>query len=305
MRKTTRKLAGLLAAGLLAACGDAPIEESAEAEPSEAADGSEAAGNPPVDSTAAAKLGETELGPVLTDTDGMTLYGFTNDVDATSTCTNACAEAWPPLLVDENWDVSPGVDIGIFGTTTRDDGSLQLVAGRWPVYSYAGDAAPGDVNGQGSGDVWFAVAPDGTLIRDEEADSSDSGDGDESTDGPYDPEQAGPAVEGATIEGEDVLVDGNGFTLYGFTEDTDGEPTCEDACAGTWPPLTVEGDPELAEALAPGVFTTVERSDGTHQVVAGDWPVYRFSGDGRRGDANGQGSGDVWFMVRTDGSLVR
>ena len=41
---------------------------------------------------------------------------------------------------------------------------LQLVAGKWPLYTYGGDAAPGDVTGQGSGGVWFAVGVDGKLI---------------------------------------------------------------------------------------------------------------------------------------------
>ena len=47
---------------------------------------------------------------------------------------------------------------------TRSDGSAQLAAGIWPLYRFAGDAAPGDVNGQGSGDVWFAASPEGKLL---------------------------------------------------------------------------------------------------------------------------------------------
>ena len=68
-------------------------------------------------------------------------------------------------MVDANWSVGPGVDVGVFATTTRDDGSLQLVAGKWPLYYFEGDATAGDTNGQGAGDVWFAVAPDAKLIR--------------------------------------------------------------------------------------------------------------------------------------------
>ena len=41
---------------------------------------------------------------------------------------------------------------------------MQLKAGKWPLYLFAGDAGPGETNGQGSGDVWFASAPDGSLI---------------------------------------------------------------------------------------------------------------------------------------------
>ena len=95
--------------------------------------------------------------------DGLTLYGFTNDVDAISTCYSTCAEAWPPVIVDEEWAVGPGLDIGIFSTTEREDGTLQLVAGKFPLYTFGGDAAPGDITGQGSGEVWFAVTLDGTL----------------------------------------------------------------------------------------------------------------------------------------------
>ena len=111
-----------------------------------------------------AKVGESALGEMLASADGLTLYGFTNDVDAISTCYSTCAEAWPPVIVDEEWAVGPGLDIGIFSTTTREDGKLQLVAGKFPLYTFGGDAAAGDVTGHGSGDVWFAVALDGTLI---------------------------------------------------------------------------------------------------------------------------------------------
>ena len=101
---------------------------------------------------------------MLASADGLTLYGFTNDVDAISTCYSTCAEAWPPVIVDEEWAVGPGLDIGIFSTTTREDGKLQLVAGKFPLYTFGGDAAAGDITGHGSGEVWFAVALDGTLI---------------------------------------------------------------------------------------------------------------------------------------------
>ena len=101
---------------------------------------------------------------MLASTDGLTLYGFTNDVDAISTCYGTCAEAWPPVIVDADWTVGPGLDTGIFSTTERDDGTLQLVAGKFPLYGFGGDAAPGDITGHGSGDVWFAVGIDGKLL---------------------------------------------------------------------------------------------------------------------------------------------
>ncbi|MDH3684065.1 MAG: hypothetical protein OEV40_29440 [Acidimicrobiia bacterium] len=57
------------------------------------------------------------------------------------------------MIVDPDWTVAPDLDSGIFATTTRHDGQLQLVAGKWPLYRFTGDAAPGDSNGQGSGGV--------------------------------------------------------------------------------------------------------------------------------------------------------
>ena len=40
-----------------------------------------------------------------------------------------------------------------------------IAAGKWPLYRFAGDASPGDTNGQGSGGTWFAVAADGRLVN--------------------------------------------------------------------------------------------------------------------------------------------
>ena len=115
---------------------------------------------------------------------------------------------------------------------------------------------------------------------------------------------AGGAASVATAETDlgTILVDANGMTLYGFTADTAGEPTCVDGCADTWPPTLVEGEPEVGD-LDASVFTVVEHPLGS-QLKAGDWPLYTFSGDTASGDTNGQGSGGKWFVVAVDGSLI-
>ena len=107
--------------------------------------------------------GDTGLGTVLVDAEGLTLYGLTDDTGGVPTCDGACAEAWPPLTVDGP-DLPAGLDPGLYSVVERSDGTFQLEAGEWPLYRFAGDAAPGDTNGQGSGGVLFAVAPDGSLI---------------------------------------------------------------------------------------------------------------------------------------------
>lgn len=244
-----------------------------------------------------AKVGDSDLGELLVSTEGLTLYGFVNDVDAISTCYSTCAEAWPPVIVDEEWTVGPGLDTGIFSTTERDDGTLQLVAGRFPLYTFGGDAAPGDLTGQGSGDVWFAVGVDGALLADEAPTDTTVVAAPETTT----PPAVAPASVSSTELG-DVMVDESGMTLYGFTKDADGTPTCQGDCADAWPPLTVDSA-ELPEGLDPAVFSVVERPDGAFQLKAGTWPLYRFAGDAAPGDTNGQGSGGVWFVVDPAGGL--
>ena len=256
-----------------------------------------AAAAPAASAAFAAKVGESALGKILAGTDGLTLYGFVNDVDAISTCYSTCAEAWPPVIVGEEWTVGPGLDTGIFSTTRRDDGTLQLVAGKFPLYGFGGDAAPGDLTGQGSGDVWFAVALDGTLITDAGAPAEAAA--------PTTPPPAPPAlVQVAPTDLGDAMVDAGGLTLYGFTKDGDGHPTCAGDCADAWPPLLVDG-PDLPAGLDPAIFSVVERDDGGFQLKAGKWPLYRFAGDGAPGETNGQGSGDVWFVVNPLGGLIK
>lgn len=156
----TRAIIGIGAAALaLAACGGGYGSD----EPSTAADESDAAAAPEAAADAPVGQGDTGLGTVLVDAEGLTLYGLTDDTGGVPTCDGACAEAWPPLTVDGP-DLPAGLDPGLYNVVERSDGTFQLAAGEWPLYRFAGDAAPGDTNGQGSGGVWFAAAPDGSLI---------------------------------------------------------------------------------------------------------------------------------------------
>ncbi len=109
-------------------------------------------------------VADSSLGQIMTS-DGMTLYGFTKDVGGTPTCNDGCAGAWPPVIVDDSFDLSALPASGSFSIVGRADGTKQLTAGEWPLYQFAGDSAAGDTNGQGSGGSWFAVAPDASLIK--------------------------------------------------------------------------------------------------------------------------------------------
>jgi predicted lipoprotein with Yx(FWY)xxD motif len=115
--------------------------------------------------TGAVNSRATSLGNVLTSPTGCTLYALTKDTKTKSTCVGDCAMAWPPLLVAKGWTAAPNLDGALFGTVARDDGTRQLEAGRWPLYTFSGDTKPGDVSGQGSGGVWFAVGTNGVPIK--------------------------------------------------------------------------------------------------------------------------------------------
>ncbi len=107
----------------------------------------------------------SKLGNILVDAQGRTLYAFTNDKNGVSTCEGACADAWPSVAANGVTMPAPGLNAALFSKAMRSDGTPQLKVGKWPVYLYAGDGAPGDVNGQGSGGTWFVISPDGSLIK--------------------------------------------------------------------------------------------------------------------------------------------
>lgn len=173
-----RLLVALLCAFVLAACGG-------RADPSsEAAYGTADPAAPPAaalesesEPTGSVAAGETALGRVLTDHGGRTLYAFTRDTDGRSSCYGDCAATWPALTVQGPVTAGEGLQADWLATAERRDGADQVTYRGMPLYSYAGDTQPGDTNGHGIGGVWFAVTPDGRLIR-TAAGPSDAGSGD-------------------------------------------------------------------------------------------------------------------------------
>ncbi len=118
--------------------------------------------------------------------------------------------------------------------------------------------------------------------------------------------QGGPTVQVADhpTYGK-ILVDADGMTLYIFTKDTPGESNCYDQCAQNWPPLLVgEGESPTAGPGVTGTLGVITRRDGTRQVTYNDMPLYRFAGDAKPGDANGQGVKGIWFVVHPDAPTV-
>jgi predicted lipoprotein with Yx(FWY)xxD motif len=161
----------------LGACATDPADESTDATSAAPAPGGVAVASDPAPTADAAPsampgaagttitTGTAEpYGAVLTDGTGMTLYVFFEDSGGRSMCYDACAENWPPLLTTGEPSGEGRADDGLVGALQRDDGSLQVTYDGQPLYLYSGDSEPGDVNGFGSGNVWYPVTPDGAPI---------------------------------------------------------------------------------------------------------------------------------------------
>jgi predicted lipoprotein with Yx(FWY)xxD motif len=106
------------------------------------------------------------LGQVLVDSEGHTLYAFSGDRGGTSACEGACANAWPPLLIEGGEpEPSNGTSAARLGTITRPDGTRQVTYAGRPLYGFAGDKQPGEANGNGQsafGGTWTALKGSGT-----------------------------------------------------------------------------------------------------------------------------------------------
>jgi predicted lipoprotein with Yx(FWY)xxD motif len=269
------------------------------------------------------------LNPVVVNGAGFTLYRFDEDTPnpSKSNCNGACAVTWPPVLVQPGGQIFlNGVPKSAVGVVRRADGNLQVTIGGWPVYKFSKDTAPGQTNGQGVGGTWFGVTPEGQK-------AGPSAQGTSSTTGlDYQngtaaqnnaPANTGDLAKGASSSPaamkwvqlssaavgalNPVIVNGAGFTLYRFDEDTPNpsKSNCNGACAVTWPPVLVRpGSKIFLNGVPQSAVGVVRRADGTLQVTIGGWPVYKFSKDTAAGQANGEGVGGTWFGVSPEGAKV-
>ncbi|WP_309127927.1 hypothetical protein [Microbacterium sp.] len=128
---------------------------------------------------------------------------------------------------------------------------------------------------------------------------------------PSESEETAPGGEGSaaltTADSSlgEIVVDGEGMTVYMFDSDTQnaGASTCEGQCAENWPAVTVEGDaPELDGVT--GEVGTITGVDGATQVTLNGWPLYYFAGDSAPGDVKGQGVNDVWWVLSPAGERM-
>jgi predicted lipoprotein with Yx(FWY)xxD motif len=109
-------------------------------------------------------------GKYLIDAEGMSLYMFEADSENNSTCYDACAQAWPPLITAGEPTAGEGADKSMISTTERKDGPMQVTYGGWPLYYFARDRQAGDTQGQdieGFGAEWYLVSPEGEKVHGE------------------------------------------------------------------------------------------------------------------------------------------
>jgi predicted lipoprotein with Yx(FWY)xxD motif len=208
-----------------------------------------------------------QLGSVLTASNGFTLYTFANDTPGVSNCVAACIELWPPFTVDAAAALTaqPGIN-GAITTLTRPDGLIQVLLDGRPLYFYAGDTAPGDVTGQGVGNVWFSVSLDVVRV-------------------------------GGTA-GRNFLVDAAGKTLYFYANDEFNWSNCIGDCITNWPPLAfAAAQPVISSAGITDALITSQRADGLFHVTFNGRPLYSFVNDALPGDTNGDGAGGVWSLA--------
>jgi predicted lipoprotein with Yx(FWY)xxD motif len=97
-------------------------------------------------------MANTSIGSVMTTPSGMTVYTFDRDQNGRSNCYADCARHWPPVTAD-----GYAQEYGRMSLVSRTDGPRQWAYDGKPLYTYAEDSVPGDVNGDNVGNVWHVV----------------------------------------------------------------------------------------------------------------------------------------------------
>jgi predicted lipoprotein with Yx(FWY)xxD motif len=174
MRKTSM-LTTVLAAGVLVLSGcssntapDSGTEVDSATSSSSAASSvsaSSSAGSSSASASALLRTADSDLGPIVVDSAGMTVYMFDKDTQGSgaSSCSGQCLVAWPPVVASSATPQVEGVT-GQVGTITRDDGTVQATLDGWPLYYWKDDKAAGDTTGQGVQGVWWVLTPDGARV---------------------------------------------------------------------------------------------------------------------------------------------
>jgi predicted lipoprotein with Yx(FWY)xxD motif len=169
------------------------------------------------------------------------------------------------------------------------------------AFATLGLAACGSSSKSSSGSSGTTVAPAVTTTPDT---SAATGYG-----GTPAPAATGTSVKLASVTNKDVgsqqvLVDGNGMTLYVWDKDTTpGKASCTGVCAQAWPAVYVTGTPTYGTGLSAAMFSTVTGPNGQKQLAVNGKPLYTWAADKKAGDATGQGV-NGFYVVAANGQKV-
>ena len=172
--------AGLAAAALaLTACGSSGSSAASGSTPAAPASSAVQSSSPASAAAAGGALQTASVGgtQVLTNAKGFVLYWFVPDTSTTSKCTGSCATYWPPVAGPAT--AGSGIT-GTLSTITRSDGTKQVSYDGHPLYTYAGDSAPGQAKGNGlsaSGGLWYEMTVSGATPAASSSAKSGSGNG--------------------------------------------------------------------------------------------------------------------------------
>jgi predicted lipoprotein with Yx(FWY)xxD motif len=101
-----------------------------------------------------------QLAAILVNGAGRTLYYFVPERGGRIVCTGSCTGVWPPLFSIS----TPASSVALAGqlSLVMRVGGDQVTYNHWPLYTFAGDTGPDQINGQGVfgfGGKWFVATP--------------------------------------------------------------------------------------------------------------------------------------------------
>jgi len=103
------------------------------------------------------------LGAILANPQGRTLYYFLPERGGKIVCSsNACTTYWPPSITATGNPTGGAGVTGQLGLIARAGGGQQITYNTWPLYTFSGDSAADQTNGQGVvafGGKWLVAAP--------------------------------------------------------------------------------------------------------------------------------------------------
>jgi predicted lipoprotein with Yx(FWY)xxD motif len=244
---------------------------------------------PPAAGDSSFKLvADSQFGSVITDNSGNTLYFFSPDANGNSSCTGGCLAAWPAAYI-ANPTFGTGLTASDFATITRSDGAKQTTYKGWPLYRFSGDAAAGDIKGDGVDGIWFVAKPDYSVMM---AKTQLVGADGILYDSTYAPNTAQTFY----------MTDDRGITLYSFVQDKANTNTFTTAGYGnnaTFPIVQLSGVQSVPSVLNKSDFGSIMVFTEPQLTYKG-WPIYRFGADSNvRGSTKGVsfGAPGVWPVV--------